>query len=155
MYIYFQKLNKPNLFFKYESTILGITAKSQYFNKSEKTKEMRQTNIQAAKGNILISMSSCIGCNKNQFWTDWNGQNDLNAKHQVLITNDGATILKQLDMVQQCIPWNLIDVKQNILREGNTADNYFRGISICFRKCVQKLWMNQKPAELDNKIIVV
>ncbi|CAD8073956.1 unnamed protein product [Paramecium sonneborni] len=50
------------------------------FNKSEKTKDIRLTNIQAAKGKNLRYMKNCILYNKNKFGIKRNGQNDIRCK---------------------------------------------------------------------------
>ncbi|CAD8084802.1 unnamed protein product [Paramecium sonneborni] len=65
--------------------------KASTFNKSEKTKDIRLTNIQAAKA-VADAIRTSLGPR---------GMDKMiqDAKGQVLITNDGATILKQMDLV--------------------------------------------------------
>ena len=56
------------------------------FNRSEKTKDIRSTNIQAAKGVADVIRTSLGPRGMDKMIQD--------GKGEVLITNDGATILK-------------------------------------------------------------
>ena len=61
------------------------------FNRSEKTKDIRRTNIQAAKA-IADAVRTSLGPR---------GMDKMiqDSKGEVLITNDGATILKQMEVI--------------------------------------------------------
>ncbi|EGR31892.1 hypothetical protein IMG5_100420 [Ichthyophthirius multifiliis] len=60
-------------------------------NRSEKTNDIRQTNIQAAKAVANVIRTSLGPKGMDKMIQD--------AKGRVLITNDGATILKQMDVI--------------------------------------------------------
>ncbi len=72
--------------------------KQAHYNKNEKTKDVRTTNIQAAKG-TLCSNPAVADCIRTSLGPRGMDKMIKDSRGQTLITNDGATILQKMDLV--------------------------------------------------------
>lgn len=72
--------------------------KQASYNKNQKSKDVRSTNIQAAKGTTIsyLAIADCIRTSLGPRGMD---KMIKDSKGQTLITNDGATILQKMDVV--------------------------------------------------------
>lgn len=73
-------------------------ARQAAYNKNEKSRDVRSTNIQAAKGNpsLYAAIADCIRTSLGPRGMD---KMIKDGRGEILITNDGATILQKMDVV--------------------------------------------------------
>lgn len=81
-----------------ESKAESTAPKQASYNKNEKSKDVRSTNIQAAKGNSFY-YSAIADCIRTSLGPRGMDKMIKDSKGETLITNDGATILQKMDVV--------------------------------------------------------
>ena len=72
--------------------------KQAAYNKNEKQRDVRSTNIQAAKG-ILLGYLAVADCIRTSLGPRGMDKMIRDGRGETLITNDGATILQKMDVV--------------------------------------------------------
>lgn len=73
--------------------------KQASYNKNEKSKDVRTTNIQAAKGIAIYDILAIADCIRTSLGPRGMDKMIKDSKGETLITNDGATILQKMDVV--------------------------------------------------------
>lgn len=74
------------------------TPKQAAYNKNEKQRDIRSTNIQAAKGTPVLT-SAVADCIRTSLGPRGMDKMIRDGRGETLITNDGATILQKMDVV--------------------------------------------------------
>ena len=83
-----------------ESKGESTTGKQAVYNKNQKSRDVRSTNIQAAKGIfIYLQILAVADCIRTSLGPRGMDKMIKDSRGEILITNDGATILQKMDVV--------------------------------------------------------